>query len=353
MPRRPRSPEPEDQERSVQPRIQTHSLAAPFLPPLPDDVDRWCADIFRQKNTFYRSLLSDAIEVPQLERLIRWSILLIRVRAAFRRLAVRIISRRCERQPLDGLDPITLDTIVQPVIVYDMARRSRYNFEAQSLMHHISNQLTNHSYGFAAAAAPRNPLTNLMFTEAQLVSIHHQLRAQGRMHWTFAAYASVNYNLMTFKLMFEVALRTTAIKKHVFRDYEGTAEEIADFVAVWCAHHGQSLSDLDVAYLTHTLTVMADHSYLLCWRRLYLRALLSNITLRPSPSVLDAPAISLQKRMILHYSKILMQNLQMFLEEAPKPKPMSPSEFYAFLVGEDEDADADDEEEDEDADSTS
>jgi hypothetical protein len=352
MPRRPRSESPEGHERSVQPRIQTRSLAAPFLLSIPDEVEFWCADIFKQKNSFYRSLNSDSeslSDLARLEYIIRWSILLIRTRTAFRRLARRIILRRCERHALDGLDPITLDTIIQPVIVYDMERRSRYNFEAQSLMHHITNQLTQHSYGFTSSIAPRNPLTNLMFTEAQLISIHTQLRTHGRIHWTLGAYASVNYNLTTFKIMFETALRTTAIKKHVFRDYEGTAEEISDFIAIWGAYHKLTLSDVDVAFLTHTLTVIPHHSYLLCWRRLYLRALLSNITLRPSPSVLDPAPVALQKRMILYYSKILMENMRMFLDEAPKPKALSPSEFYAFLVGDDDDddADADDEDEDE------
>jgi hypothetical protein len=45
-----------------------------------------------------------------------------------------------------------------------------------------------------------------------------------------------------------------------------------------------------------------------------------------------------------------MENMRMFLEEAPKPKAMSPSEFYALLVGDDEDDDGDDADDEDDAD---
>jgi hypothetical protein len=329
--------------------------AAPFLRQgtVPLIVETFGRDIFYKKTDFYRSLDTvapsfcrsvEGFFVEQRAYIIRWCILLIRARYRWRRLAHAFLWRRANRTPLDMVDAITLDPIRQPVIVYDMKNRCRHQFDAQSLLHHIVSQLLHHTSGFPEATVPRNPLTNIPFTYAQLVSIYGQLRAHGRIHWAFAAYAAAQFRINALISLHEPALRLTSIRNYVFRDYEGTVDELVDFIYLWAEHHGITIIGNRLTRLEHALSVIPSHTYLMCWRRLYMRALAANIVHYPTPRTSDTPVIAVQRRSILIYSRILAKNIFVFLNEAPKPPP---PDLFAIIMGYGDD-DEDDEEEDED-----
>ncbi len=326
---------------------------APFLPQgtVPPIVEFYCSDIFRLKNAFYRNLdtvfpsfcdvNADSGYFADLRTyLIRWSLLLMRARRAFRALATRIIRRRCERIPLELTDAITLSPIREPIILYDMPNRGRYTFEAQSLLQHIVSQLLHHVGGFPGSQLPRNPLTNMFFTFPQLISVHNQLLSYGRMHWAMAAFASVQYRFQSFVTLFEPAIRLAAIRQHVFMDYEGTIEEISDFVSVWTEFNGTVLSQYDFEVFEHALRVNPNHTYLLCWRRLYMRALAADLAHAPHPVDRELPHVANQRKSLRLYTLLLTKNMRLFLNECAKPAPS----LLALIMG--QEGEDEDEEED-------
>jgi hypothetical protein len=230
--------------------------AAPFIPKgrVPPAIDDRLHNIFFFKPDFYRDLYS----ADQNE--IRWAILLIRMRTAFKRLLTLWLRRRCERVALASTDPITLSDFERPVVIYDMTGRSRYRFEAQSLMVHIKNQLHAVNYGFPLPQMPRNPLTNLEFSLGQLISIHAQLLAHGQCYWAFSALRSCEFNMNRFVQLHEVALRQAAVQQHAFSEMSAySAEEFHDFIATYCAFHGIAMTATDHTVIQYSIPVSYTH----------------------------------------------------------------------------------------------
>ena len=286
--------------------------AAPFIPKgrVPPAIDHRLHNIFFFKPDFYRDLEgASAYEI-------RWAILLIRMRAAFKRLLNAWIRRRCDRVPLATTDPITLSEFTHPIIVYDMAGRSRYQFEAQGLMVHIKNQLHHVSFGFPQPQIPRNPLTNLEFKPGQLVSIHRQLSAHGRNYWAFSALQACEFRMHRFMQLHEPALRQAAVQSHVFGEMNAySAEEFHDFIATYCIFHGLNLGPTDHIIIQYVIQHRPENEYIAYWRQLYVIALMHNIVSDPQPSINDTPVVAAHKKGVSLMTRILSQNIRGFIAE--------------------------------------
>lgn len=316
---RTRSPVPEfalrrhyDPQRKAQYSYE-QVAAAPFIPEgrVPPAINERLHNIFFFKPDFYRDLGAAATETE-----IRWAIFLIRMRAAFKRLLTTWLRRRCERVALPTTDPISLAEFERPVVIYDMAGRSRYQFEAQGLMVHIKNQLHNVNYGFPQPIIPRNPLTNLPFSLGQLVSIHTQLLTHGRSYWAFSALMECEGHLGRFFQLHEPALRKAAVQSHVFGEMNAySAEEFHDFIATYSAFHGLAISATDHIIIQYAIQYQLDNDYINCWRRLYVVALMHNIVSEPQPTLSDTPVVASHKKAVSLMARILAQNIRGFIAE--------------------------------------
>jgi hypothetical protein len=332
--RRPRSPVPEraanQRPRRVSPqpefnlrrhydprRITQYTYeqvaAAPFFPKgrIPEAIDTRLHNLFFFKPDFYRNLGAE----PDPKE-IRWSILLIRMRAAFKKLLAAWIRRRCDRVSLATRDPITLSDFERPITLYDMAGRSRYRFEAKALMVHIKNQLHSVNFGFPMPQMPRNPMTNLEFSIGQLTSIHEQLLAACQSYWAFSAFRDCEFHMNRFMQLHETALRHAAVQMHAFSEMNSySAEEFHDFIATYCAFHGVIMTATDHVIIQFSIQHRPDNPYLDCWRRLYVIALMHNIVSMPQPTLSDTPVVATYKKAVSLMARILGQNLRGWIAE--------------------------------------
>jgi hypothetical protein len=315
--------------------------AAPFLPRdvVPITYNVALQELTRQRVATYRSMLEFQGDRNQL---ITYTLLILRLRTAFRRLVRRFILRACDKIPFGEVDPITLSPVQKPVTLYDMKNRCRHRFEASTLMTNIHNQLLHTSFGFPAPVQPRNPLTNIDLTVGQLTSIYAQLTTYGYCKWTFSGLRAYCFNLERFTKMFETPLRHAAVRSTVLVDTNDVAaEQLCAFIHVYTAHHGSLLNELELSVLQYAATQRPSDSYLMCWRRLYLVALWHGIATSPATTRLDDLETHVQRRALVILTRILTMNIKNYFSEI-RPD-------YNRWAAEQSDDDDDDDDDDEDA----
>lgn len=115
-------------------------------------------------------------------------------------------------QKVNEEDPITLEAFKQPIYVVSWIQRKIYTFEASTLARHIHKQLLHNIGHIAQPISPKNPLTNEIFSFAQLLSFLDQCRLYGKTFWTIEAFIQSRYDMATFTLTHSKALRLNALK---------------------------------------------------------------------------------------------------------------------------------------------
>ncbi len=165
------------------------------------------------------------------EQLYTAYILEMRMRRAFRTLLHRWRIRQIHKKTATAVDPITLLPPTEPITVYDLPRRTLYTYEARSLSTWCEANLAHHEGGFAAPQSPRNPWTNEPFTWPQLLSIHRQLQACGRLGTHMTTFRHHRFDLPTWRLYHHTSLTLSAIRTSLTRlDTPEAREMLEDFI---------------------------------------------------------------------------------------------------------------------------
>jgi hypothetical protein len=211
-------------------------------------------------------------------RYLSLAIIILRMRWAFKRLAnaflIRSIDRRC---PLSEIDPISLEPMTNPVVIYSVPTRWRYAYDPTSLIAHIRTQLITCLYGYPDPQAPRNPITNLEFTIAQLHSVYMQLMSKGKMCWQLGAYLNERASLVTYSRQYVVPIyRHDCVREAL----DATNVEGAVSVVEFVYNTVSGLCGVNVGHIYVTLEQafysprLRSHPYLYAWRKLYARTML-------------------------------------------------------------------------------
>lgn len=145
-----------------------------------------------------------------------------KVRWAFKRLLQTYLLRKM--QVKNDVDPITLDTPQQAVTLVDMRARSKFIFEAKSILRDFQTRLLNHSDLFPMPLFLRNPLTNERLTIGQIQSILDQSRRLGQTHWTTECLIDARFELKLFSRD-----NSRKLKLHALRDLM-ISQEGSDFI---------------------------------------------------------------------------------------------------------------------------
>ena len=100
-----------------------------------------------------------------------------RVRHALSIFALGILRRTIDARPHDSCDLFTTLPIPPKalVTVYDIPNRKKYTFHTHTAMKMIESSLYYASYGIARPLNPKNPYTNVPWTQNQLTSIVQQI----------------------------------------------------------------------------------------------------------------------------------------------------------------------------------
>jgi hypothetical protein len=210
-------------------------------------------------------------------RYLSLAIMILRMRWAFKRLVnaflIRSIGRRC---PLSDTDPITLEPMTNPVVIYSVPTRWRYAYDPTSLIAHIRTQLSTCIYGYPDPQAPRNPITNVEFTIAQLYSAYLQLMTRGKQCWQLGAYLNEGASIERYSRQFVVPIyRGDCVREALdVTNMDGTVT-VSEFVyntisAMKGVNIGHIYVTLEQAFY---LPRLRTHPYLSAWRKLYARSL--------------------------------------------------------------------------------
>jgi hypothetical protein len=132
------------------------------------------------------------------------------LRWIFKRFFTRLRIQRF--QVCNEVDPITMDGIKESIQVPLFSQRKIYRFEATPFLKHLHNRLV-HCDGHISRPQPmKNPLTNEVFTTAQLMSLLAQAKRYGYSSWAIEAFSASQYNLSRFMLIYTKPLRLHALK---------------------------------------------------------------------------------------------------------------------------------------------
>jgi len=132
------------------------------------------------------------------------------LRWVFKRFLTRLRIQRF--QVCNEVDPITMDVITQPIQVPLFSHRKVYRFEATPFLHHLHNRLVHCDGHISRPQQMKNPLTNELFTTAQLMSLIAQAKRYGYSSWAIEAFCECQYKLSRFILIYSKPLRLHALK---------------------------------------------------------------------------------------------------------------------------------------------
>ena len=157
---------------------------------------------------------------------------------AFRALANRWLGRRMRTGNEEDL--LTGEVPKKRITLTVLSERSKYCFEATTILRDMTERLFQHSYLFAKFMLPRNPYTNVDLTQGQFFSVMQQLRAVGVTNWLVEALYSVQYDMAKFKEQFGESVKREIIARQ-FRDIKSdeTITLISEFIEEQHDNHGK------------------------------------------------------------------------------------------------------------------
>jgi hypothetical protein len=170
---------------------------------------------------------------------------------------------------LNTEDPATCEVPVKPIQVYDTNAKGTYVFEALTLKKRIESSLYYSEWIVPYPAKPNNPLTNIKFTDAQLLKIIMELRKHGYGSWIFESYKRLAFNIVSFHDIFIVPIKLRALYD-ILRDpnHEDIIDLLSEFIEDEFDFHElatqsyRSLLPWAVKHLPH-------HPYIQAWRKLF------------------------------------------------------------------------------------
>lgn len=204
----------------------------------------------------------------------------------FKRLVSIWLYKKYATKLFNTEDPVTLMEPEKPILLFIPNQRGTYIFELSSITKAINTSLVSHEYLFPRSSMPRNPLTNIPFTEAQLVELIRCIRCYGKSSWAIEGFREHNFIIPKFKLKFHNTIQHNALKEYLKSNSDEAYEHFTDFIE-WA----YDLLDLEVpiavALLKWTARNYPKDKIIQRWKTLYRDYYSINITY-PALSMMDA-----------------------------------------------------------------
>lgn len=168
---------------------------------------------------------------------------------------------------LNTEDAITLERPQNKIEIVDWSIRSKYIYEAYSLMKDINSRLMNHDGVFDMPQEPRNCFTNISLTQSQTISVWNQLSICGiPASSVFTAFRQCKYSMHKFKIEYAIPLQLNAFRKTMMdTNHYDYKERLMDFIA-------NAYAQEDMVCYTNVYKYVMDihptHSILKEWARL-------------------------------------------------------------------------------------
>jgi len=208
---------------------------------------------------------------------------IMRARFLFRILLHHARSKRLRSANTE--DIFTMEVPKRPVYIVDWNSRQKYVFEAQTLMKDITTRLLTNDGLFENPQAPRNPFTNLPFTQSQEISVWNSIFSSGiYTSAPFALYRKARFCLRRYIFENSIFLKLNALSKTMkdpaSYDY---FDRMLDFIRY--AYEEESLDFRSEIY-SYTMTHYPSHPILKKWATLCYKYYEANIIYANTPTTL-------------------------------------------------------------------
>jgi len=210
---------------------------------------------------FYKNIL----EKKRITKQFKAACFMIRgIRGIFRRfLHVWRVSRI---RPANTEDFVTLEVPKNPIHIVNWHSRNMFVFEASSLMRDITERLLHNDGFFEVPQLPRNPFTNLPFTQSEIISVWNQLASSKiTISSVFTNYRQTRWNLDAFASEYSLNLQLNALRKTMAnRSHYDYRERMLDFIQFSHDHHHD---DCDIVLFRKVLLEKPDHYLIKLWAK--------------------------------------------------------------------------------------
>jgi hypothetical protein len=210
-------------------------------------------------------------------------------------------------------DIFTLEPPKKPISVVDWQSKKKYVFEAQTLMRDITCRLMNTDGIFENPQYPRNPFTNISFTQAQMISIWNSIFSYNMyVSSAFTLFRKARYCLHRFELENSNILKLNALsitmKTPSCYDYR---DRMLDFISY---AYADSCDSCNLNAFKYAMTNYPNNSLLKEWATLCYKYYESEILYINVPAVLAT-----RKTSILNKTHTLIDKENILLRRCPTP----------------------------------
>lgn len=162
------------------------------------------------KKSLFRNLNTNEVYLSILQKQ-HYFKLIIKTIVSLRRFVQHWLYKKYKSREINTEDPATLCIPLKPISIFDSKAKGIYKFEMQTIKQQLTNDLSYSDWLFPKFIRPKNPFTNLPFTEAQLISITNFLKLHGMTNWYIEAFREYKYNLKKFHEELFTPLRLRAL----------------------------------------------------------------------------------------------------------------------------------------------
>ena len=190
---------------------------------------------------------------------------IMRARNLFRKLLHHIRVRRLTVANVD--DIVTIEPPKKLVELVDWKSNQKYRFEAATLMRDITCRLLTHDGFFEDPQEPRNPFTNIPFTQSQMISVWNSISQAGiPVSVAFTAFRLARYDMAKFALYNSILLKMNA-HKHTMKDTKcySYRERMVDFIS-FC--YNEEILPCNTSAFTYCIMYYGSHNQLQRWATL-------------------------------------------------------------------------------------
>ena len=226
--------------------------------------------IYHHEGTLRRAFLrsfSKEDDLSQLEPIFKKN---QSVRFSMKRLVLLWKLKRAKQ--MNEEDISTMEVPKKKVVVYSPDLRTKYVFEASTLLKDAVSRLTLNEEFFPKPLYPRNPFTNQTLTYGQLFSIHRQLRAHGITNWIWEAFVHGRFCLNSLLDTFSTPLKVHSIKAFFADPQEYLSQTyVADFIE--SRYTTKQISNIPFYMKVYDWATVcqSSHPHMLKWRSLSCR----------------------------------------------------------------------------------
>jgi hypothetical protein len=136
---------------------------------------------------------------------------IVKTVVSLRRFVQLWLYKKYRARQLNTEDPATMCIPTKPIHIFDARAKGVYSFEMSTIKKQFTTDLSYSDWLFPHVRQPKNPFTNLPFTESQLIYIINVLKNNSMTNSYIEAYRETKFNEKKYQEEYYIPLRLRAL----------------------------------------------------------------------------------------------------------------------------------------------